>query len=207
MKINLKELTHELKHHLPFTAIATVLAFLGIGIIYFLKGGITFSEFEELFHFAHPAHVLVSAMASGAMFYKYKRKVLPTIVVGITGAIIIGSLSDVIFPYLGGTLLGLNLSFHLPIVEETLIILSVALLGSVLGITLKITKIPHLLHVFISVFASLFYILAFSSIITPLTIIISFFIILISVIIPCCTSDIIFPFFFLGNKIKHCSCK
>ena len=71
MNFKLKEFFHELKHHAPFTALATILAVLiSILIIYDLKQNIS----EEIFHILHPLHVIVSAIVTSAIFYKYKNK-------------------------------------------------------------------------------------------------------------------------------------
>jgi hypothetical protein len=86
-------------------------------------------------------------------------------------------------------------------------IIGIALLGSIIGIFSGLTKIPHFLHVGISVFASLFYLLAFSQTFNIPYFIATFFIVFIAVIIPCCISDILYPFFFLGENIKKCKCK
>jgi hypothetical protein len=191
-----KKIIYELKEHIPFTIIATLIAVLIIMYVQFiLKKEIP----DELFHTLHPLHILVSAIATSGIYYKYKKNIFQAILIGIIGAIIIGSISDIIFPYLGGTLLNLNTEFHLPIIENTLLILLVAAIGSVLG-TFKITKIPHMLHVLLSVFASLFYLITFSPEFNMIYFIASFFIVFIAVIIPCCISDIIFPLLFVRRK-------
>ena len=204
MKFKTKELIHELKHHLPFTAFATAIGIIiVIFFIYFFKQNIS----ETIFNVLHPIHIIASAIVTTAIFYKYKKNIFQAIIVGVLGALIIGSVSDIIFPYLGGKILTLNLSFHLPLIENPLLIISSAIVGAFLGISIKITKIPHLIHVGLSVFASLFYLLAFSPQISPIYFLGVFVIVIIAVIIPCCTSDILFPFFFLGKKIKTCDCK
>jgi hypothetical protein len=198
-----KGLLHELEHHAPFTIIATILAIvIAVGLKYIFS-----ASFEEgAFEILHPLHVIVSALVSAGIFYKYKPKIIPAVLVGIISAIVIGSLSDVIFPFLGGAIFGLQTHFHLPIIENPLMILGSALIGGIIGIATKITKIPHLLHVGISVFASLFYLLAFSTTQSIIGFILAIIIIFIAVIIPCCISDILLPFFFLGKKIKQCDC-
>jgi predicted membrane protein len=176
MKTRTSEAIHELRHHSPFTILATVMAIILITLLYFLKISDFNSIIQASFYLAHPLHLFVSAIASAAIFYKYKKNFFQAIIVGILGAIVIGSISDILFPYLVGILLNMKLAFHLPIIENPLLILSVAIIGSIVGIKTKLTKVPHLLHVFIAV------------------------------IVPCCLSDILFPFFFLGKKIKHCDC-
>ena len=199
----LKEMMHELKHHGPFTAFATIIAVLIILILQFI---LTKNISEKTFDILHPIHIIASGMVSAAIFYKYKQNIPQALIVGITGSIIIGTLSDVIVPFLGGTLLTLQTEFHLPLFEKPLIILGSALLGSFMGISTRMTKMPHFIHVYLSVFASLFYILAFSPAFNFIYFIGAFLIVFIAVVIPCCMSDIVFPFFFLGRKIKTCSC-
>ena len=150
----MKKIIHELKKHIPFTALATLIAiFTTIFIIYWIKKDIS----QEFFHVLHPLHILASAIVTSGIFYKYKNNFIQAIIIGVLGAIIIGSISDIIFPYLGGLLFNLDIEFHLPLIEMTTLILFTAITGSILGISLKITKFPHFIHVFLSVFASLFY--------------------------------------------------
>jgi len=203
MKFRFKELLHELKHHAPFTAFASIIAILIVLLIqYYFNKSIS----ENLFDIFHPVHIIASSMVTAGIFYKYKPNIFYATLVGISGAIILGSLSDIIIPWLGGNLLTINTTFHLPLIEEPLIILVAAFIGSSIGIATKTTKIPHFTHVFLSVFASLFYLLAFGSGISFFYFVAVFFIVLIAVIIPCCVSDILFPFLFLKEKIKHCNC-
>ncbi len=184
----------ELKNHIPFTALATFTAI--IITIYLLRFNIS----EELFHVLHPLHVIASAIVTAGIFYKYKSKIFLALVIGLTGSIIIGSLSDIIFPYFGGILLGLKTTFHLSVIKSPLIIFSSAFIGSIIGISTRITKVPHFIHVFISVFASLFYLLAFSQTFNLINFIGAFFVVFIAVIIPCCLSDIVYPLLFIKRK-------
>ena len=192
-----KKIIHELKKHIPFTILATLIAILTtIFIIYWIKKDIS----EEFFHILHPLHILVSSIVTAGIFYKYKKSFIQALLIGVTGAIIIGSISDIIFPYLGGIIFNLNTEFNLPIINKTTLILSTAILGSILGISFKITKFPHFIHVFLSIFASLFYLLAFSKTFEIIYFAGAFFVVFIAVIIPCCLSDIIFPFLFLKKE-------
>jgi hypothetical protein len=195
-----KELLHELKHHIPLTLIAAILAVIIATLFY--KTNIN----QTLFYVLHPTHIIFSAIATSAMFHKYKKNFLQAILIGATGAIIVGSLSDIIFPYLAALIFNFNIEFHLPLIETPILIIAIAIIGSIIGILTHYTKFPHTFHVFLSVFTSLFYLLAFTQIFTTINFIISILIISITVIIPCCISDIIFPFLFLNKKIKQCGC-
>ena len=197
-----KEIIRELKNHSPLTALATLIAV--VATIFILK---TSWNLEVFFESTHALHIVVSAIVTAGIFHKYEPKFFKAIFVGIVGAIFIGSISDVLVPYLGALIFMIPIEFHLPIIENPLLILGAALVGSFLGVTTHYTKFPHFTHVFLSVFASLFYLLIFSQAFGFFQFSGAFLIVFISVIIPCCLSDVIFPFLFISPKIKHCGCK
>ena len=188
--MKLKEIIHELKEHLPFTLMATLVSMVLI-VISLRENWI--KEMTPIFYLFHPAHVILSALVSSAIFYNYKKKIIPSMLTGIIISIIICSISDIIFPYLGSFLFGVPISFHLPTLENPLIILVAGLIGAVAGITIKKTKVPHFLHVFISIFASLFYIFAYARAFSFMNLIFILIVTSISVVIPCCLGDIVLP--------------
>ena len=196
MKLNTKTILSELKNHIPFTFLATLIAVILVGIIY--KESVLISE--SFFYIIHPLHLFVSAIVSAAIFYKYKNNLAQALLIGIAGAIIIGSLSDIILPYLGGTLFQLKTSFHLFLIEKPILTLLVVATGGIIGIITKFTKFPHFFHVFLSVFASLFYLLAFSTSLNFIYFMAIFPIVFIAVLIPCCVSDIVFPLLFIKKN-------
>ncbi len=195
----MKKILKELKEHAPFTFFATIVAILLIVIIRFY-----FSKDipESLFNIAHPAHVFVSALVSAAVFYKYKKNILLALLAGVLISLVIGTISDVLIPWLGGTLFNLETLLHIPLFEETFLIVSTSIIGSIIGIILKITKEPHFIHVFLSVFASLFYLTSFSQSPTYLEFLLMTIIVFVAVLIPCCFSDIVFPIM-LSKKSKE----
>lgn len=200
--MRIKELIHELKHHLPLTSIATIFAI--IIVIFFNQIDFNFSE--KLFETFHFLHIFLASVVASAMFYKYKSNFIFSIFVGVLSSVIFGSVSDIIFPYLGAFIFNLKPEFHLPLIEQPIIIFSIGIFGGLSGIFLKITKLPHFLHVGISVFASMFYLVSYIQDINSFFIFLSFILVVISVVLPCCIGDIILPILFLGEKIKHCDC-
>jgi hypothetical protein len=196
MKIH-KEILHELREHIPFTIAATLISM--IAIVALLKINLI-NSFVPFFYIFHQAHILFASIVSSAMFYNYKKKVLLSILVGMLISVAIGSVSDVFFPYLGTSLFGIPASFHLPALEMPIIIWGIGLIGSVLGVVIKKTKFPHFFHVFISVFASLFYIFAYSTDFSLLNLLLILIITSISVVVPCCMGDIVLPLLFKGKN-------
>lgn len=200
MENRAKQIFYELRSHAPFTALATAVAVLSMVFIFYFLQKTTSKETFHLFHFLH---VAASAMVTAGIFYKYRPRLSLAILVGILGAIVVGSLSDIVFPYLGWMLLNLEIHLHLPLFEETFLVFLFALIGSLTGVLIKNTKPSHLIHVFLSVFASLFYLLTFASVFVFSYFVAAFFIVFVAVIIPCCLSDIVFPFLFIRSKINY----
>lgn len=193
----------ELKHHLPLTLTISLFAAVSVALIILFNLELS-KFFPTTFEIIHPAHILVSAAATAAIFNKYKKSILQTITIGVIGAILIGTISDILLPWIAGNLFSLNTTLHLPIIENPILIIITAITGSYIGIYIGLFKLNHSLHVFFSVFASLLYILAFSSNINIWIILGSSLIVFLVVYVPCCVSDIVFPILFIKEPCKDC---
>jgi hypothetical protein len=194
-----EEILHELKEHWPFTALATLIAVIIFG---FLMNRSNIGLYtESLFDIFHPAHIFFSSIVSAAIFYKYRKKMLLALAASFGIAIFMATISDVIFPYFGGIAFGIPISFHLPFIEEPIMICGVAILGSLFGIIWNKTKFPHLAHVLISVLASLLYIFAYGIVLNAFSLVLIFIIVFLAVIVPCCIGDIVLPLL-LKSRIR-----
>jgi hypothetical protein len=205
----LGRIARELARHVPFTATGTLtgLALLvAVALLRFDAG-----TGETLFRILHPAHVLVSAWATAAMFRFHRPgRLLETIVVGYLGAIVIGTVSDSVIPHLGELLLGLegghehghehaHGGLHIGFIEDWYIVNPLALLGVTLGLLRPRTKLPHFGHVLLSTWASLFHmVMAGAAVLDPGTILVVGVFLFLAVWLPCCASDIAFPLLFVG---------
>jgi len=190
-----KRIARELKRHAPFTALGTVTGIVIMAIIVF--GNVPSSTSHTIFYTLHPAHVLLSALVTTAMYMRYRKaKIWIAILIGWTGSIGTATISDAIIPFLGGILLGVQMEFHIPFIEEWWINL-LALAGIAIGYWKHTTRIPHFGHVLLSTWASLFYFTAFgiANWISLLPFI--FLFLFLAVWIPCCTSDIVYPLLFV----------
>ena len=194
-----KRIVAELVHHVPFTAAGAVSGIIIMVIIVF--GNVPSHISHTAFYTLHPLHIVVSALATSAMYKKYSHgKIWAVILVGYLGSIGIATISDAIIPYLGGTLLDIEIELHVPFIEKWWINL-LALIGIALGYWKQATKVPHFGHVLLSTWASLFYFIAFGiAHWIPLLHFIFLFLFL-SVWLPCCLSDIVFPLLFARAKL------
>jgi hypothetical protein len=194
----IKRIAHELKEHAPFTALGAVTGIIIMVVV--VLGNIPSHISQTAFLVAHPGHVLLSALVTTAMYARYKKgKLWAVILIGWTGSIGIATISDAIIPYLSGTLLHAQMEFHVPFIEEWWINL-VALGGIAIGYWKQTTKIPHFGHVLLSTWASLFYFTAFGVADWIHLLPYVFLFLFLSVWIPCCTSDIIYPLLFVGKE-------
>ena len=193
-----RRIAHELKEHVPFTALGAVTGIIIMVIV--VLGNVPAHISQTAFYTLHPIHVLLSALVTTAMYRRYKKgKFWVAILIGWTGSIGIATISDAIIPYLGGTLLHVPMEFEVPFIEKWWINL-LALAGIGIGYWRQTTKIPHLGHVLLSTWASLFYFTAFGVADWIHLLPYVFLFLFLSVWIPCCTSDIIYPLLFVRKE-------
>ncbi len=152
----------------------------------------------DLFHIFHPAHMLFSATATTAMFWRYERRLLKACIVGFLGAIVVCGVSDVLIPYLSGLLLGAEMDVHICILQHPGLVLPFAVVGIIAGLLSaehigRATFFSHTAHVLTSSTASLLYLVSFGlQDWIDLAGLVFIFVVL-AVMIPCCASDIVFP--------------
>jgi hypothetical protein len=187
----------EFEEHLPFAIFVSFIAILLvlIGQLFDFHLG------RGVFEWTHFIHLFFSAAATSAVYARYRKNLLIGVLIGIVGAILIGSLSDVLLPFAGASIFQIPVLFHLPILEEPFLVIGVSLMGAILGYLIKRSLFSHSIHVFLSVFASLFYLINYAVIGDNLLLwLLGFLIVIITVWLPCCFSDIGFPMLFVGKR-------
>jgi len=201
----LRQIANELRKHAPFTTFGAITGVIIMVIIVF--GNFLPQVYQvsyPIFYILHPAHVVLSALVTTAMYKKYSNgNIWAAILIGYFGSIGIATLSDSVIPYLGEMLLGLpNKGIHIGFIEEWWIVNPAALIGIAIGYWRPTTKFPHSGHVLISTWASLFHIImALGETVNWITFLVIFFFLFLGVWIPCCTSDIVFPLLLVRKKL------
>jgi hypothetical protein len=161
----------------------------------------------DLFHLFHPVHMFFSAAATTAMFWRYERRLIKAMVIGILGAIGVCGISDIGLPHASqlmlarlGTLAPLRpLELHICVLDEPALVLPFAVVGVAVGLAAAVaversTLFSHSLHVFSSTMASIFYLVGpFGQTAWIGALGWGFLLVVLAVMIPCCVSDIIFP--------------
>ncbi len=209
----IRAILKELKVHVPFTFFGAVIGILIALIFSYAK--ISHEVSEHLFETFHPAHVFFSAIVTGAVFKLHSgRGIFTCLLVAYVGSIGIGTLSDSLIPFFSELFVGkyiahdcIHAEAHIGFIDMWWLVNPLAIAGGFIGVYMKKTKFPHLMHVFLSTAASLFHILG--SIVGD----ISFMayalfgvFLFIAVWLPCCTSDIVFPMLFCPDRRKHKCC-
>jgi len=197
----LRLIASELKHHAPFTALGAVSGIIFMVIIAAFNWLPQVSHASQtVFYILHPAHVVLSALVTTAIYKKYGGgKIWAIILIGYLGSIGIATISDSLIPYLGEILLGLpNREAHIGFIEEWWKVNPAAFLGIAIGYWRPTTEFPHSGHVLISTWASLFHIImALGAAVSWVAIFLGIFpFLFLAVWLPCCTSDIVFPLLF-----------
>ena len=196
---------NELAAHLPFSVGAVVVALSCLAIVtqVFKVGG--HEEMERFFHLSHAVHVLLAAAGTTAMFLIYGGKRLPALAIGVLGSAPICTLADILFPWMGGRLLGQKMDFHVCAIEEPFLIFPCVLLGVATGMfaagnVRRLTIYSHSGHVLVSAFASSLYLMSFGVANWMDNFGWVLLIVTVAVVVPCCASDIILPLMFTKQR-------
>lgn len=211
MKRNTVHIVSELREHLPYSIFSVAAGMIFLGVLVFMAdilGGADISRpSEELFHIFHPVHLLFSATATTAMFWRHDKAILKAAVIGLVGSVGICGVSDIFMPFISGLLLGVKMHLHICVIEHPGLIMSFVLTGILAGFlipdnTQKSTILSHAAHVLVSSMASIFYLVAFGLTEWLHVAGMVFVYMVLAVIVPCCTSDIVFPLL-LAKGHKH----
>jgi len=189
----------ELRRHAPFTALG---ALTGIAVmVLVVVGRVPHGVSEWAFDVLHPAHVLFSAVVTAALYRRYKRNVWVAVIIGYVGSVGIGTLSDIVLPYLGGRLVGAEMHhIHIGFIEHWYVVNPLALAGVAWALWRPTTKLPHSAHMLLSTWASLFYLTAHGEADWLPLLPVIFVVLFVAVWLPCCLSDIVFPLLFVGGE-------
>ena len=199
----------ELVCHLPYSILSVALSLVVVSIMNFIAASGVRADslkpaYHMLFHNFHFLHIVFAVTGSMVMFSKYSKNIFAAIIVSVITSSFFCVLSDILFPYIGGRLLGANMSRHICFFCDYYNISIFLVIGIVNGLAqvyrgLKVgdtnTYLVHGLHIVISSLASTFYLVAHGFVIDSLSLGYVFILLLIAVVIPCTMSDVLVPMF------------
>ena len=200
----------ELSNHIRFTALAVSIAIALILIIRFK----IFPDYpqnvivsQNLFDGFFISHLFFASLTPAALFSIYRRTLWLGVLLAVTSSAITCTLSDIVFPYLGGSLLSYGMSFHVCIVEEPVLSWTFIFAGAFIGFFLskyarKLSAYTHSAHIFLSSLAAGLYLISYGVNVLSVKALLFIPILIVSVLIPCVVNDIGVPSMIVSASFK-----
>lgn len=209
-------LSEELACHLPYAvfsiaatlSILSFLGFIGVG----KDQAKLICLWDQLFHNFHFMHIVFASIGTLTTYFRFSKNIFKGVIVGFFSAAIFCILSDIAMPYIGGTILGANMHWHVCFYYELKNVLPFLFIGLVTGIVMRNHKPEtkghfslwsHFAHIFISALASSFYLVSHGFYDWAPRIGFVFMTLIIAVVIPCTLSDIVVPMLFARSDKKN----
>lgn len=190
--------------HMPYGIFSVALGLAVISFLYFFgqSGPMMRHHAHVLFHTFHFLHIIFATTGSYIAFMRFTQRPYFSIIMSFFSSIVFCTLSDIILPYLGGVMLGFNVSLHLCIRTELFNVVTFWAIGLVNALALvknttssrePFTAVTHFCHIATSAIASLLYLVAegFTTWYDHMGIL--FVLLMGAVVVPCTLSDIIVP--------------
>ena len=204
-------LSNELACHFPYAVFSVSMCLAVLSFLSFM----TVCNFNDnqsvckgahlLFHSFHFMHIVFAATGTLITFFRFSKNIVKGLLVGILSSMTFCTLSDAVLPYLGGRLLGVNMHFHLCFFSELDKVLPFLIVGLINGYVMSkhhaskqsfYSTSSHFIHILISSFASMFYLVAHGFVDWSANIGFVFLFLIFAVVIPCTFSDVVVPMAF-----------
>lgn len=205
----------ELMHHLPYAIFSLAFAMIILSLLDYSNAfgtacatGVKNSSvkgYRLLFHSFHFMHILFASTGAIITFARYSKSLFKAILVGTISPAFFCILSDVLLPYVAGTVLGVNMDLHICFHKEIHNILPFLFAGALNGLILRgyhrsllegFSVSSHFVHILISSLASLFYMVShgFANWYPQMGYV--FLFLLVAIVVPCTLSDVVVPMYF-----------
>ena len=209
-------LSQELSAHFPYAVFSVALSIIGVALLNYFSFGAVESIVNRgadiLFHTFHFLHIIFAATGALLMYYRFSKNTLKGLFVCSLTTVFFCILSDIIFPYVAGQLLGVHMDLHICFVSELHNVLPFLIIGLLNGWVLSqqedvkqsyYSLNAHFTHIFVSSAASLLYLVAHGLPDWYQYMGILFILLIIAVVIPCTMSDVVIPLFVAKQDAKR----
>jgi len=212
-------MVNELFCHLPYAIFSVsfsliILSFFSVFTIGFTDPLVVKKGCKALFHSFHFMHIVFATTGTIITFCRFSKNYLRALFVGIISPTVFCILSDAVLPYIGGTILGVPMKFHMCFIVEPHRVIPFLIVGIINGFAMSThhgskqggySLSSHAIHIFMSSLAATFYLIShgftqwYSSIGSV------FILLIIAVVIPCTLADIVVPMTMarVGKKMKE----
>jgi len=201
----------ELVCHLPYAIFSVAIGMVLLSLISYAAScsGVPIEHSAQradvLFHSFHFVHIIFAATGTIITFLRFSKNLLGALAVGIVSPMVFCSLSDVVFPYMAGRLLGVHMHFHLCFIDELHNVLPFLFVGILNGFVMSwhhnnrqslYSIFSHVGHILVSSFASSFYLFTHGLTNWSANMGVIFMLLIVVVILPCTLSDLVVPMTF-----------
>jgi hypothetical protein len=194
--------------HFPYAVFSVAFSLIVLNFMDFIAVGKDANVLEPiwfgLFHSFHFMHITFAAVGTLLSFLKVSKNLFKGLIISAIMATGFCMLSDIIFPYVGGRLLGVSMTFHICFFHEFSNIFPFLIVGLLTGLALSrhdhgskgvVGLWSHFAHIFISSLASSFYMVSNGFTDWASQIGYVFLVLIVAVVIPCTLSDVAAPMF------------
>lgn len=157
---------------------------------------------KALFHSFHFMHIVFAATGTMITFFRFSKNYIKGLLVGIISPTFFCILSDAVLPYIGGTILGVPMHFHMCFLKEPQRVIPFLVVGIINGFVMSrhhgskqggYSVSSHAVHIFISSLASTFYLISHGFTNWYVSIGNVFVMLIIAVVVPCTLADVVVP--------------
>ncbi len=208
---------NELFCHLPYAIFSVafgliVLSFFSVFTMNITDPAIVKKASKALFHSFHFMHIVFATTGTIITFFRFSKNYIRGLIVGIISPTFFCILSDAVLPYIGGTLLGVPMKFHMCFFTEPQKVIPFLLVGIVNGLVMSrhhnskqsgYSLTSHSAHIFVSSLASTFYLISHGFTNWHASIGNVFVLLIIAVVIPCTLADVVVPMTIAGSATKN----
>ncbi|MCX5922595.1 MAG: hypothetical protein NTX86_04695 [Candidatus Dependentiae bacterium] len=206
----------ELLCHFPYAVFSVALSLAVLSFVSFFSSfnnniDATSQGAHLLFHSFHFMHIVFAATGTLITYFRFSKSVLKGLIVGVLTASFFCTVSDSILPYIGGRMLGVDMHFHLCFWSDLDKILPFLFVGLVNGFIMSrhhsskqsmYSTFSHFIHILISSFASMFYLVSHGFVDWGADIGFIFLFLIVAVVVPCTFSDVVVPMYFAKKADK-----
>ncbi|MBT3828071.1 hypothetical protein HOL34_03765 [bacterium] len=199
----------ELLLHTPYAIMSVAFGFvvLSFSSFFFLTDNTAGMQqsCDIIFHSFHFMHIVFAVSGTFVMFLRFSKNILLGLILSVIAPTLFCLLSDVMFPYLAGYIMGIPMDLHICLVSEMHNIIPFTAIGLLHGAALSyrsashqssISVSSHAVHIFISSMASMFYLVGHGCMDWFPKMGMIFLLMIIAVVVPCTLSDVVVPMYF-----------
>ena len=209
----------EMVCHLPYAIYSVAFSLIVLSIYSVFSMGLDPALVKKgskaLFHSFHFMHIVFAATGTVITFCRFSKNYFRGLIVGLISPTFFCILSDAVLPYIGGTLLGVDMHFHMCFLKEPQRVIPFLIVGVINGFVMSrhpqhkqggYSLSSHATHIFISSLASTFYLISHGFTNWYASIGNVFVLLIIAVVVPCTLADVVVPMTMarLGSKPKSC---